>query len=132
MIVAGIGFRRNCGAEEIATLITTALRKANLPDANLVAVPGWKSGRDGTARNAANNLGLPLRAVAEAALAAAAPLCPTPARKSMPGSGTASAAEAAALAAAGPGATLRLARIQSDNATCALAEGPGAPQDSFL
>ncbi|WP_445678833.1 cobalamin biosynthesis protein [Radicibacter daui] len=132
MIVAGIGFRQECSAEEIAVLITTALARANLPEANLVAMPGWKTGRDDTGRNAANNLGLPLRAVAEAALAAAAPHCPTPAKKPMPGSGMASAAEAAALAAAGPGATLRLARIQSTNATCALAEGPGAPQDSFL
>ena len=132
MIVAGIGFRRDCGAEEIATLITTELARANLPEANLVAMPGWKTGDDGAARRAAVSLALPLRAVAEAALATAAPLCPTPAKKPMPGSGTASAAEAAALAAAGPGAALRLARIQSDNATCALAEGPGAPQDSFL
>lgn len=132
MIAAGIGFRQECGAEEIVALIRTALRDANLPEADLLALPGWKVGNDSAARSAAASLGLPLRAVAQSALAAAAPFCTTPARRTMPGSGTASAAEAAALAAAGPGAILRLARIQSLNATCALAEGPGAPQDSFL
>jgi cobalt-precorrin 5A hydrolase len=132
MIAAGIGFRHDCGAEEIVALIGEALLAASLPATDLVALPGWKAGSDSAARSAAASLGLPLRAVTQSALAAAAPLCPTPAKRTMPGSGTASVAEAAALAAAGPGAILRLARIQSLNATCALAEGPGAPQDSFL
>ncbi len=71
-------------------------------------------------------MGVPVIAVSPSALQT--PDTPTQSRASREARGTGSVAEAAALAAAGPGARLLTARhISPDRmATCAIAEGPAA------
>lgn len=123
MIAAGIGFRPDCTGAEIAALVARACRAAGLaPD--LLAVPAFRA-RQAAGREAAALLSLPLLVVAPDVLAAMQPLCPTRSARAEAATGIASVAEGCALAAAGPGAVLRLARIASGSATCALAEAAG-------
>jgi cobalt-precorrin 5A hydrolase len=117
MIVAGMGFRRSAslaslreaflaagGAE--ATMLATAENKASAAVFQAFAA----------------ECGLPVRAIAEADLAAQSTLTHSARVTALYGVG--SLAEAAALAAAGPNARLRAARVQSTDgmATAALAE----------
>ena len=111
MIVAGIGCRRGCPAEAIVALV----REAGPVDA--LAAPAWKQEEAGLLE-AARLLGLPLRWVAQDALAAVQALCVTRSDVVAQAVGLASVAEAAALA--GGGALLR-ARFGRGGATCALA-----------
>jgi cobalt-precorrin 5A hydrolase len=124
MIVAGIGCRRLCPAEDIMDLVHQASAQAGRR-ATALAAPAFKDAEPGL-HEAAARLGLPLLRVADAALRQAQPACPTRSPAAMRATGFASVAEAAALAAAGPGGRLVLARIANGRATCALAEG-GAP-----
>ena len=71
---------------------------------------------------AATDLGLPLLWIEDAAMRAAEPRCETRSDRALEATGFASVAEAAALAAAGPGSRLVLPRINSGAATCALAQ----------
>jgi cobalt-precorrin 5A hydrolase len=114
MIVAGIGCRRGCTAEEIVALV----RAAGAADA--LAAPAFKRHEPGL-HEAARQLGLELRFVTDAALAAVQPLCVTRSAAAERTTGHASIAEAAALAGGG---VLVRARIASANATCALAAIP--------
>jgi cobalamin biosynthesis protein CbiG len=118
MIAAGIGFSAACTAEELAALLAGTGARIDV-----LATPTAKAAR-ATARDLAAALGLPLRAIDDAALAAVQPLCPTRSARALRETGLASIAEACARAAAGPGARLILPRIASPHATCALAEGP--------
>lgn len=125
MIVAGIGSRPGCSGVEIAGLVERAAREAGCRPERL-AVPGFRADAAGP-KAAAALLSLPLLVVAPDELAAMQPLCPTRSARAEAAIGIASVAEGCALAAAGPGATLRLARVASANATCALAAGAGRP-----
>jgi cobalt-precorrin 5A hydrolase len=114
MIVAGFGFRKGAGMEALAAaLIATGGR----PD--VLATAADKIGPAMVAL--AGRMGLPLHAIALADLDQpdAAPSSHAPARYH-----GRSLAEAAALAAAGPGARLIARRVPSPcgTATCALAE----------
>ncbi|MCB9958097.1 MAG: cobalamin biosynthesis protein [Rhodospirillaceae bacterium] len=120
MICAGIGYRRAATAEDIAALVARAGEAAAEPITHL-AIPGFKPADDPAALEAAATLGLPIVHIGLDELARAAPACPTRMSHPMPGCGTASAAEAAALAAAGEGAKLILQRIRTPTVTCALA-----------
>ena len=122
MIVAGIGFRRGVEADEIVALVEQGLKLASLPpDAlgslatveALAALPAFTE--------AARQLDAAATPVAEPDLSAATPHVRTQSARSIEAYGVGSVAEAAALAAAGPGAKLVLARIASSSATCALA-----------
>lgn len=120
MIVAGFGIRAS--ATETSLREVLALTGA---DVQLLAVVEDKA-ESAALRRFAQQTGLPLRAipVAEILTQAAQTLSPhQPTRY-----GTKSVAEAAALAAAGPGAALILPRITSPDgkATVAIAEGKGA------
>jgi len=119
MIVAGVGCRRDCPAEEVVALVRRALAIARC-EASALAVPAFRADEPGP-RLAAKALQLPLAIVDGAALAAAQPRCLTHSTRAAEATGFASVAEAAALAAAGPGATLLLPRIAGTRATCALA-----------
>lgn len=126
MIVAGIGCRRDCGGAEIAGLVRRALATAAIDSEGLVlAAPVFKQGEAGLVAAAAL-LSVPLHWVEEAAMRAVADQCPSRSSAAARAVGHASVAEAAALAAAGRNARLRLARLAGAGATCALAEGDGA------
>lgn len=118
MIVAGVGFSSAASAAEIADLVREALARA-----------GRRADRLATAQpraalaafaEAAALLGLPVEAVPPEILRATSGVvsCSTRAQAAHD---VGSVAEAAALAAAGSGATLLLARISGARVTCALA-----------
>lgn len=123
MIVAGIGCRPGCSGSEIAALVERAAREAGCRPERL-AVPHFRAAEPGP-RAAAATLSLMLLAVEADALAAVQALCPTRSVRAEAATGVASVAEGCALAAAG--GPLRLARIASANATCAIAGGENAP-----
>jgi len=124
MIVAGIGCRQNCHADEIVRLVEAALAQASAPRAALTALaaPAFKADAEAP-REAATALGLPLLLIGDADLRSAEPRAVTKSAAALKATGLASVAESAALAAAGAGATLLLPRITGRGVTCALAEG---------
>ncbi len=117
MIVAGFGFR--AGAEPSSLQAALALAQAGHPAVEALSVPGDKA--HGLAP-LAQSLRLPLIPVDPHALEAVA--TPTRSLSSLAARRTGSVAEAAALAAAGPGARLLTPRhISPDRmATCAIAQ----------
>ena len=119
MIVAGLGFRVGCAADDIVRLVQAAQGRAGC-SAGLLAAPHWKRGAPGL-HDAAARLGLPIAFIGEAALIAVQSRCPTRSVVAERETGVASVAEGAALAASGGG--LLLARIAGGGVTCALA-GP--------
>jgi cobalt-precorrin 5A hydrolase len=128
MIVAGIGCRRGASAREIGAAITAALSRAGLPaDAlDAVAAPALKSREPGIAA-AASDLGVPLVLVPQADLEAAGARTMTRSERVISLIGVPSAAEAAALAAAGPAGRLVAPRTAVGPATCALAMSEANP-----
>lgn len=119
MIIAGLGFRREAPTEALRAALAQLPQR---PDA-LATVAEKAKAPQITALAA--ELGLPLRAIDAAALAAQE--TPTQSPRIAARFGTGSLAEAAALAAAGPGARLIAARVTTPcgSATAALAEGDG-------
>ncbi len=120
MIIAGIGCRSLCPAEDIIAVLRDAESRGGLV-VGKIAVPSFKSAEPGIAQ-AAITLGLELILVEDHAIAEAQQLCVTQSPTVHHHTGHAAIAEAACLAAAGPGAILRVARIAHARATCALAE----------
>lgn len=116
--VAGVGCRKNSAAADVLAAIDAALAAHGLERHALdaVAVVAHKGGEVGIAE-AANALGLRLLEVEAKGIEtlSRSPL-------SLEATGTASASEAAALAAAGEGARLLGPRIAAGGATCAIAE----------
>lgn len=118
MIVAGVGFSSAARADEIADLVREGLARAGARADRLAtvepraALPAFAE--------AAELLGLPADAIPEAVMRSTAGIvsCSTRAQAAHD---VGSVAEAAALAAAGAGATLLLARIAGARVTCALA-----------
>jgi cobalt-precorrin 5A hydrolase len=123
MIVAGIGCRRGAPAAEVTAAITAALAGAGYsPDRlSVLATAAAKAGEHGVAAAAAA-AGVPLVLVAASALQEAATRTVTRSERAMRLAGVPSVAEAAALAAAGPGAQLIAPRLVLGAVTCALAE----------
>ncbi|WP_431298266.1 cobalamin biosynthesis protein [Tabrizicola sp. BL-A-41-H6] len=117
MRVAGFGFRK--GATEAA--LRDALMRVGGPDG--VTMVATVADKAGGLRNFARSLGLPLVAVPPGDLPGQA--VATRSARVTALYGTGSLAEAAALAAAGPGARLIAPRAQSADgtATAAIAEG---------
>ncbi|MGP3723545.1 cobalamin biosynthesis protein [Cereibacter sphaeroides] len=117
MIVAGLGFRESATEEELAAalgdeapeLLATLEARAALPAFRALAL----------------RLGLPVRALPEAALAGVA--TPTRSARIEERFGTGSIAEAAALVAAGPGATLMRTRRIAGPVTIAVARSAADP-----
>lgn len=116
MIVAGIGLRASATQADLEAALTLAQAR---PDR--LATP-----EDKAAHPAFQDIGLPLCPVPLARLTAQA--TPTISPRQPARYGTGSVAEAAALAAAGPGATLIQPRCTAPGGrvTLALAEGPQA------
>ncbi|MBV9117768.1 MAG: cobalamin biosynthesis protein [Acetobacteraceae bacterium] len=117
-VIAGVGCRRGCAAEEILRV----LDRAGM-DVAAIAVPAFKADEPGV-MEAARRLGVPVIRVDDAALAEAQARCVTRSRAAARATGFASVAEGSALAASGPRGRLVLARIAVGGATCALAEAP--------
>lgn len=119
MIVAGFGFREGASVEGLRDALTRA-GPAGTP--SLLATAADKAGAE-VFRSFARETALPVRAVPVAELARQA--THTQSAASNAAYGTGSVAEAAALAAAGPGARLLGPRVISSDrmATCALATG---------
>lgn len=125
MIIAGIGCRREAKAIWVRAAIDAALRRSGRKPgeiAMLATLP--RRARERVLLEVAACLGLPLVAVPEASLLSAAPRCLTNSPRARAATGLPSVAEAAALAAAGPYATLLAPRAAVEGATCALAEAP--------
>jgi cobalt-precorrin 5A hydrolase len=118
VIVAGFGFR---GAATPASLRDALDRTGRAQQVALIATATDKAATP-TFRTLARDLNLPAHGVDSALLAAQQTR--TRSAASLAARGTDSMAEAAALAAAGPGARLIVARqVSTDGmATCALAE----------
>jgi cobalt-precorrin 5A hydrolase len=121
MIVAGIGCKTGISAEAVVALLLAAGEEGpGAPD--LLAVPEFRRGEEGIAE-AAETLGIPILWIDRAALRGEQGRCLTRSARAQREVGLASVAEAAALAGAGPGGRLVLARIAADGVTCALALG---------
>lgn len=120
MIVAGIGCRRACPATDIIAVLRTAEAQAGV-SVRMLAAPTFKS-HEPSLVEAASLLGLTLILVEDDAMQKAQSQCQTVSDAALRHTGHASVAEAAAIAAAGPGARLLLPRINNARATCALAE----------
>ncbi|MGY6634129.1 MAG: cobalamin biosynthesis protein [Alkalilacustris sp.] len=120
MRVAGFGFRTAAGTDSLADALARAGGAAGL---TALAAPADKAGA-AALTDLATRLGLPVRAVAPDRLAAMPTLTEAPRIRAARATG--SVAEAAALAAAGPGARLTAPRaISADRmATCAIASHP--------
>lgn len=124
MIAAGIGCRKDCPGEEIAGLLTVAFDEAALDPlarATVVLATAERKRDEAGIAEAVRLLALPLRVVSDADLAAAQDRVQTRSAAVKAAVGVASVAEAAALAAAGPGSRLLLPRRSTPRATCALA-----------
>lgn len=119
VIVAGIGFRRNAPLRALHAALAQLPRR---PDALATAAAKAEAPQ---IINLASELKLPLLTIDAAALAAQE--TPTQSARITARFGTGSLAEAAALAAAGPGARLIATRVTAPcgSATAALAEGDG-------
>ena len=128
MIVAGVGCRKGASAREIGAAISAALSRAGLrADAlDVIAAPAVKSSEAGIT-GAASDFGLPLVLVPQADLEAAGARTVTRSERVVALMGVPSAAEAAALAAAGPAARLVAPRTAVGPATCALATSEETP-----
>jgi len=120
-LVAGIGCRHGASMESIAQALDHALRAAGRGrgDVTMLASIAQKRDEPGLAAMA-ERLGVALHFCEDAS----AETTLTDSAASRAATGLGSVAEAAALAAAGPGARLLAPRSASDAATCALAEAP--------
>ena len=118
-VIAGIGCRRYCPAEDILSVVRRACAETGVFAGGLAAAE-FKAHEPGL-RAAAQHLGLPLFLVDTVALSAAQERCMTRSARAVQAIGIASIAEGCALAAAGPDSRLLLPRIAFGAATCALA-----------
>lgn len=118
MIVAGFGFRQGASLASLQSAL--ALAQEGVPAVTAFAAPLDKTA---LLRPLVDAMGLPLLVISREALRAQT--TPTRSDASMLAYGVGSVAEAAALAAAGPGAVLlRPRQISTDHmATCAIAQG---------
>ncbi|MHB8283741.1 MAG: cobalamin biosynthesis protein [Caulobacteraceae bacterium] len=121
VIVAGLGFRTACPAEELIALIGQAEQTHGVV-VGALAAPDFKTQAPELLR-AAKMLGLAVVAVTPAAMVEAQPLCLTRSPAALAVLGVAAVSEACALAAAGVGGRLLGPKRTSASATCALAQG---------
>ena len=116
-VVAGVGCRAACPADALVAAVRAAERLAGRT-ATVLAAP---EARGAVAGEAARALGVALVLVSASDMRAVQGRCVTRSARALAAVGVAAVAEGAALAAAGPGGVLLLARIGEGWATCALA-----------
>lgn len=128
MMVAGLGCRAGATADAIAEAFTAALERCGLVRAQIDAL-ATESGKssEGGILALAQVLGLPLIFVGAPEMQNAAASAITVSERVIALKGVPSVAETAALAAAGRAARLLAPRVATAAATCAIAEGEGAP-----
>ena len=122
MIVAGVGCKAGASAREIEAAIGAALSQTGVASTalDLIATSAAKAEEAGLAA-AAKDRGLKIVFVPQVDLEAAGSRILTHSERALAATGVPSLSEAAALAAAGPGARLLAPRIAVGPATCALA-----------
>ena len=131
MITAGIGLRPGTAAAEIEACLDQTLAVAGLARSALTRLATLASRRDEPGLFAlAQAHDLTLVAIPDEALAGFEAACATRSSRIAGLYGVGSVAEAAALAAAGPGAVLVQPRIATSRVTCALARGAEADGNS--
>ena len=123
MIVAGVGCRKGASAEAITAAIDASLERGGVARSKLKAIATATLKRDEPGLAAtAGVFGVPLVVVEQAALERAGQHGVTHSEHALALAGVPSVAEAAALAAAGPGARLVVPRLVLGPVTCALAQ----------
>ncbi len=129
-LAVGVGFRRAASAATLAGLVGEAIARLPAGLADLPATLATIAEKDRPAlRDAAALLGLPVIVLPKSALAGTEDRITVASAAARACLGIPSVAEAAALAAAGPGARLVVTRIATADATCAIAlSGPGSPE----
>lgn len=131
-LAIGLGFRKRCTADALAALVgdaraRLAARHPALADAPAVLATISEKDRPAL-RDAAARLGLAVVILPKEALLAHAGRVTVTSEAARACLGVPSVAEAAALAAARPGARLLVSRIATAEATCAIAAvAPEAP-----
>lgn len=130
LLAIGIGFRKACARETIVALVRQALELAQAEDGS------WSPGAPVLAtiaekdrpvlHEAAAELGLTVVILPKYALALAGGRTTVVSEAAKACLGIPSVAEAAALAAAGPGSWLIVPRMAVADATCAVAVGAGS------
>lgn len=126
MIAIGLGCRKGCSGEAIATLVRRARALASCEDENAALFThAAKSGETGLVE-AARGLGLPLVFLEARVLESASGRAATQSAKVAHLFGLPSIAETAALTGAGPASYLIAPRISEAGASCAIARS--APQ----
>ena len=123
MIAIGIGCRKACPATDIVALVRQALERVPGVSATGLFSVAEKRGEPGLAEAAAT-LGLPLAFIDRAVLALVAGDARSCSRRVEEMFGLPTIAETAALAGAGQGSVLLVARLTTPTATCAIAGPP--------
>lgn len=132
ILVAGLGCRKDCGADELLALLRACLREAGLDEGLLKALASSEAkALEGGLRELARQLRLPLELLPAERLTPYEHRLSSTSALALRTVGSASVAEAAALALAealaeGP-ARLAVTKRRSANATCALAVAPYLP-----
>jgi cobalt-precorrin 5A hydrolase len=123
MIAIGVGCRRGSWADTIETLVRQALAQTSAADRPGLFTIEDKAQEPGLIE-AANRLGLNLTFLPRNALRAQSAKIQTRSSRAESLFGVPAVAEAAALAGAGPNATLIVPRIARQGVTCAIAAAP--------
>lgn len=122
ILAAGIGCERGAEAEEVAALLNQVLGSAGLSSLSLACLASIDAKMDEPAlRAVAGRFGLPLRFFDAVRLERETPRLANPSDAVFRAVGCHGVAEAAALACAGPGSKLIVAKTKSARATCAIA-----------
>ena len=126
VLALGVGCERGAGAEELSALVDATLAAAGLaPDAVACVASLDLKMEEAAVHAAAGRLGVPARFFTAAELEAEAPRLANPSEVVFRAVGVHGVAEGAALAAAGPDATLVVEKTASARATCAVARATG-------
>ena len=124
-LTLGLGCARDCDPAEMAALVAEVLAEAGVAPEAVQSVNTITLKADEPAIiDLAGALGVPLRLFAADELEALTPRLANPSEVVFAEVGTHGVAEAAALAQAGPEATLLVSKRKTANATCALALAP--------
>ncbi|MFB9953455.1 cobalamin biosynthesis protein [Rhizobium puerariae] len=122
MIVAGLGCRKGTSARALLSAVDAACAEAGISRRSIAALATGEIKRDEPGiLELAEMLALPLHVVDETVLKQAEGRTKTVSKHSLARTATPSLSEAAALARAGEGSQLIVARLIADGATCALA-----------
>jgi cobalt-precorrin 5A hydrolase len=129
LVVAGIGCRRGAAASDIEAAVHTALQRAGIAPKALAMIATIEAKRaEVGVRAAAEKFGVAVIFISNSELKTASTRTKTWSERTLAIMGVPSVAEAAALAAAGPGARLLAPRLVVGAATCALAVVMTAPE----